>query len=390
VLVVSDGRPAEAGAPPKTDAVYPAILKTTQRFLRLLPRDPCEDFLELCSGTGIAALIAASRFAKRAWAVDITERSTSFARFNAALNGLATVTALRGDAYDVLGDQTFDRIVAHPPYVPAFQTEFVFRDGGEDGEHVTRRLIEGIPRHLRPGGQFCCDCLMTDRTGARVEQRVRAMLGVDHEEFDVVVAEALTMTPTFYYSDLARQGKETFEGVGRWHESFARLKVEQMVFGAIFVQRRAERRPVVTVRRRLSSLTTGADFQWFLSWRSVMAQWDETQRRALLDARPRLAPQTELRSRARVRNGDWAMHDCTLLTTQPFATEADSPTWYARFLPWCDGEVTGREHLERLKSLGEVPAEASEDDFASMLGQLVDCGFLELDEFPLPRRATVP
>jgi len=121
-----------------------------------------------------------------------------------------------------------------------------------------------------------------------------------------------------------------------------------------------------------------------------MVQWDAAQRRSLLDARPRLAAQTELRSRARVRNGDWAMHDCTLLTTQPFATEADSPTWYARFLPWCDGEVTGREHLARLKSLGEVPAEASEEDFASMLGQLVDCGFLELDAFPLPRRATVP
>ena len=390
VLVVSDGRPAEAGSPPKVDAVYPAILKTTQRFIRLLPRDPCDDFLELCSGTGIAALIAASSFAKRAWAVDITERSTSFARFNAALNGISNVTALRGDAYDSLGNQTFDRIVAHPPYVPAFHMEYVFRDGGEDGEQVTRRLIQGIPDHLRPGGQFCCDCLMTDRTGIRVEQRVREMLGADNAEFDVVVAEAITLNPTFYYSDMARQGKETFEGVGRWHENFSRLKVEQLVFGAIYIQRRAEPRKVTTTRRRLSPQTTGADFQWLLNWRRAMMQWDAAQRRALLDAHPRLAAHTELRSRSRVQEGDWAMRDCTLTTTLPFATEADSPTWYARFLPWCTGAVTARDHLLRLKALGEVPADASEDDFASMLGQLVDCGFLELDEFPLPRRDTLP
>ena len=45
-------------------------------FLDVMPNEPCDSFLELCSGTGIAALVAARDFAKHAWATDIADRST--------------------------------------------------------------------------------------------------------------------------------------------------------------------------------------------------------------------------------------------------------------------------------------------------------------------------
>src|SRR5690606_33809518 len=80
------------------DVVYPAIAESTRTFLSLLRVEPCDAFLELCAGTGIAALLAAPH-ARTAVATDIAERSVAFARFNAALNGFDNVRAECGDLY---------------------------------------------------------------------------------------------------------------------------------------------------------------------------------------------------------------------------------------------------------------------------------------------------
>ena len=44
--------------------------------------------------------------------------------------------------------------MTHPPYIPAKETELIFRDGGKDGEQIIRRAVEGLPRFLRPGGNI--------------------------------------------------------------------------------------------------------------------------------------------------------------------------------------------------------------------------------------------
>src|SRR5204862_5093993 len=128
---------------PPSDLVFSPMTRETRRFLRLMPRESCDHLVDVCTGTGIAGLVAAARFARRATLVDIAGRSVRFAEFNAALNGLTNVRVVEGDVYAPLGEERFDVVIAHPPYVPALQTEFVFRDAGEDGEQVTRRLEEG-------------------------------------------------------------------------------------------------------------------------------------------------------------------------------------------------------------------------------------------------------
>ncbi|MGH7506312.1 MAG: hypothetical protein ACRELX_11705, partial [Longimicrobiales bacterium] len=89
--------PAQPMAPytQPDDAVYPAITRNTGDFLSLLPRTPCARFLELCGGTGVAAIIAAPA-TEIAVTADITERSTQFAEWNAKLNRRTNVRAVRG------------------------------------------------------------------------------------------------------------------------------------------------------------------------------------------------------------------------------------------------------------------------------------------------------
>jgi methylase of polypeptide subunit release factors len=369
---------------PPADLVFSPVTRETQRFLRLMPRESCNHLLDLCTGTGIAGLIAASKYARQVTLVDIAERSVRFALFNVALNGLRNVRVLQGDVYAPLGDERFDVVVAHPPYVPALETEFVFRDGGEDGEQVTQRMIAGLPDHLIPGGQFFCECMLTERDGATLEQRLRSMLGTASEDFDLVVAQGRGLDPFHFFADQAKAGYSPFERLAQLSDSLERLGIEQLVFCSLLFQRRSTDRPVITTRRLLSPLTRGADLQWVLRWMVATAGWDTTDSRRLLSSRPRTLPHTELRSRSMLHDGQWSVDECQLVTLAPFAVEASCPNWYATLLQFCDGRMTAREHLQYLRDTHAVPDAAPEDVFAVMIRQLVDAGLVEIDEFRLP------
>jgi SAM-dependent methyltransferase len=363
------------------DVVFPAIGEATQRFLSLMPRTPCGDFLELCSGTGIAALIGASRFADQAWAVDITERSTRFARFNAALNDISNVTALEGDLYDPIRGRTFDRIVANPPYVPSFTDEFIFRDAGEDGERVTWKILSGVPAHLRPGGEFYCCCLASDREGAPLEERVRAALGDQGPEFDVFVAEGALLDPTIYYARRAERGADTFADVEKRLKLFKRLGIGQFVMGAMLIRRRTEggSRPAVTVRRQVSALTRPRDLQSLLSWHAAVAESESAALSSLLRSRVRSNPHAQVRTVQRKHGNEWQVERIYLVTPGPFVADASCPPAYADVFMACDGRLTGRELLRDLKQRGVLPEEAPEADFAALLKRLVEYGLLEVE-----------
>ncbi|HKW46026.1 MAG TPA: class I SAM-dependent methyltransferase [Gemmatimonadaceae bacterium] len=369
---------------PPADVVFSPMTRETHRFLRLMPRESCNHVLDLCTGTGIAGLIAAARFARRATLVDIAERSARFAEFNVALNGLTNVRVLQGDVFSSVGDEQFDVIIAHPPYVPALQTEFVFRDAGEDGEHVTRQMVAGLAEHLAPGGQFFCECMLTDREGATLEQRLRTMLGDSSDHFDVVVVQGRGLDPLHFFADQAKAGYTPFERLAQMSETLERLRIQQLVFCSLLFQRRSTDRPVITTRRALSPLTGAADLQWVLRWMVGTSNWDAAQARRLLASRPRTLPHTELRSRSMLHDGQWSVDECQLVTLSPFAVEAACPNWYATLLQFCDGRMTAREHLQYLRDTRAVPDAAPEDLFAMMIRQLVDAGLIEIEEFRLP------
>ena len=376
-VVSNNGRTA---AP--ADVVFPAIGEATQRFMGLMPRTPCDDFLDLCSGTGIAALVAASRFANKAWAVDITERSTRFARFNAAFNDIANVSPLEGDLYRPVDGLTFDRIVANPPYVPSFADEYIFRDAGEDGERVTSHVLAGLPAHLRPGGDFYCTCLASDREGAPLEARIRSALGPEAAEFDIFVGEGGVLDPTMYYARRAERGVETFRDVERRLELFKRLKIQQFVLAAIHVHRRSgeSARGPVTVRRQLSSVTRPRDVQWALDWHAAAAESESAILAHLLRSHPRANPHAQVRTIQRQHDGEWQVDRVYLVAPAPFVADAACPPAYASVFMACTGRLTGRELLQDLKERGVVPDDAPESDFAGLLKRLVEYGLLDVED----------
>jgi methylase of polypeptide subunit release factors len=387
-VIISDlnadpDRNVDAQVPSPVDVVYPAITANTRRFLANQSTAPCEAFLELCGGTGIAALRAAG-FATRAWSVDITERSTVFAAFNARLNGIANFEALQGDLYEPVQGLTFDRIVVHPPYVPARQNTYVFRDGGEDGEAITRRAIAGLPQHLRPGGRFYCTCLATDRRDAPLEQRIRAMLGERQAEFDVLVTTTGEFEPLNYYTRKAVDKRGTFAEIGDWFELFQRLEVTQLVHGSMLVRRHGGDRPPVTVRRQLGRRLgpMGCD-EWLLGWE--VAATDPGFPATLWASRPWASASAEVSVALRSMDGaPWAPVRATMRTDWPFPIVVEAPPVGAALLGRCDGQITVRDHLAFFRDAGALPPDAEDARFLDLVKTMISAGVLGLDEFRFP------
>lgn len=113
--------------------------------------------LDLCTGTGVLAVLAAREHRADVVAVDISRRAVLTTRINARLNDVA-VTAIRGDLFAPLDGRRFDLIVSNPPYLPAPNgspgphSSARAWDAGPSGRHFVDRICREAPAHLRPGG----------------------------------------------------------------------------------------------------------------------------------------------------------------------------------------------------------------------------------------------
>ena len=359
---------------PPDDFVYPAMIPNTQLFLDLIPPAPCDAFLDLCAGTGIAALLAARDGAAHAYSYDITERSTVFAEFNRRLNGIVNVTASQGDLYEPAAELTFDRIVAHPPYVPVYRPNLIFDSGGQDGEQISRRIIEGLPRYLRPGGRFYGLTMGSDRDHP-FEQRLREWLGAAESEFDVAFVQRITRTPREWAAESVISKKGAVTDIPDWRAFFENLHVQALVYGFVMIQRRAQPRPVFTVRRQIGPRTGPAEHAWLFDWETSAVSHPATW---ALGFKPRAAPGIHLRVDHNFENGDWVPGAYLLETDYPFNSELPAQAWTAHLFTRADGSRTTTELLDQLKADGALHPETPPAAFAEMLATLISGGFLQV------------
>ena len=375
VFTVSDRWKAPDGKPIDgfDDIVYPAVMPNTRfMFLGLLPQSKCDSFLDVCSGSGVAGLLAASTYAREAYAFDVAPRSTHFAEFAKRLNGFTNFTASTGDLYEPAGDVTFDRIVAHPPYIPVLEPKSIFYSGGDDGEQVTKRVFIELPRYLRPGGTLHCLAMASDRAGQPLEARIREWLGPQHEEFDVAITVHRVIEPEILaFKSLARGPHEPGQA-RRWKDLFEEWRLTSLAYLTILVQRKAIGRPPFTVRRQTGSKTTHRDHEWLLNWESTVAAGAEPVLAMHLSA----SPACELRVLNRINAGDWEAVAYSLATDNPFRMEMQTDPWIPYLLTRCDGSKTGLDLFAEMKHDNAIHPSTSESDFAEVLKTLVSGGFL--------------
>jgi hypothetical protein len=304
------------------------------------------------------------------------------AEFNRLLNGFDNVTTIRGDLYECLGDLTFDRIVAHPPYMPVLNRTQVFYDGGVDGEQVTRRIVRGLPRYLRPGGRFYCLAQGSDRAGAPFEQRVRAWLGEEQSEFDVLVIVRQAQTPAAAAMHYAVKSKGGRQAAHRMREALRDLGIQSMIYGWIIIQSREGSRPAFTTRRSIGWNSGRNEIAWLLKWESAAVKPDFIE--TLAEAHPIVAASLELHTVHRMKGDDMVPAEFSLHTGYPFSVDCRVQPWMGFLFPQCDGKSSVRQLLEFCKGNRFVHPETPLAEFVKLLMVFVGGGFLEVEEFELP------
>ena len=368
-----DGSPFTA-AP---DIVFPAIFGGTLRFLSALPSSRAEAALDLCAGTGIGAFVM-SRTSTRAVSSDVTERATHFARFNRALNGLGNVDVVRGDLYEAVKGETFDRIIAHPPYVPSLAVGAIWRDGGMTGEMLARRIVEGLPAHLRPGGLACIVSLGPDTAAARYEDRVRGWLGDAQHEFDVLFAPSSERAQDEMLRSLAeRDPKQGPEGLAKLKAVFEAAEVVTFAHGPLVIRRRqaSARRQGWTVRVKASDATDGLDLEraFILHDRLLDPRFPE----ALSDARVAVAPRLKVKVTHVVKDHALVPADYVFETDKPFVARGEVDGWMVPLIARLNGMSTPREVYAKAKADGELPAGFDLRAFCRLLARMIERGFID-------------
>jgi len=389
LLIASDRQGAwdSSGTLPPPDVVFPAIFVGTLRFLRVISKTPARDALDLCAGTGIGALVL-SRHVQHVVSADITARASHFTQFNRLLNDRENVEVVQGDLYEPVRDRTFDRIVAHPPYVPAFPRETqVYRDGGETGEIVLQRIVEGLPRHLRPGGTFYAVSAGWDSAVGPFETRVRRWLGDQADEFDVIFAQHEELKPEQLSRLLVQKARVEDPGLdARWRRQFADAGLERNVYGAIAVHRAASGpagapRRAITARTKLSSATDGACFEAALRWHRWRATQEDrgTLAQALLETRPRLGSSLRARVTYAPRDGRLGLAEALLEADRPFRAATGIDPWMLKLVARFDGTQPAAAVYRSAREAAELPDGFGPEDFATLVGMMIERGYVEVE-----------
>lgn len=145
------------------------IAALLQQRLRPWLRRPVRRVLDLCTGTGCLAVLAAQAFAHaRVDAADLSAAALAVAARNLARHRLRSrVRLVRSDLFAALGRRRYDLIVSNPPYVDARAMRQLPREyrheprlalaGGRDGLALVREILRQAGAHLAPRGLLVCE-----------------------------------------------------------------------------------------------------------------------------------------------------------------------------------------------------------------------------------------
>ncbi|MGH8721155.1 MAG: 50S ribosomal protein L3 N(5)-glutamine methyltransferase [Burkholderiales bacterium] len=145
------------------------IAQLLQERLRPWSPRPVRRALDLCTGAGCLAVLAAKAFPRaRVDAVDLSAAALAVAERNTARHRLRSrVRRLRSDLFSALGRRRYDLIVSNPPYVDARAMRALPREyrheprmalaGGGDGLELVRRILRQAHAHLEPRGLLVCE-----------------------------------------------------------------------------------------------------------------------------------------------------------------------------------------------------------------------------------------
>lgn len=324
---------------------------------RLTVRTPSRATLDLGTGSGLQALLAASH-SEHVVATDVNPRAVCMATFNANLNHLGdTVRCVEGDMFTPAGGDVFDIIVSNPPFVVGPRTAHLFMSGG-DG--VCAHIARTAPQHLSEGGwcQFLANWPV--RHGEDWREHLATWFSGGGSDVWVIRRER---QPVDEYAALwvetdrddAAEYARRFEAWMRWYDERG---IEAVDYGLVTMRRRGDAGPG---RLRLDDVQGAWDTA---SGEEIAAGFERhdwlssTGDDALLDARLRVSDAARLRRELVAVRGEWVPVGALLRVEGGIGDGGGIDPLGERVVAGCDGATPLRTLLADLAaSAGAAPHE---------------------------------
>ncbi len=171
---------------PSSETIVEAVLQRLGRD----GRDRPLRIADICTGTGALAISLLIHLPQaRAYAVDLSADALALARTNMQRHELERrLTLFEGDLLAPLAQaESFDLIVANPPYIPDEEWPAVPPNvknhephlalrGGPQGLDLVRRLLVEAPPRLRPGGDLLIEIAASSADAALALAQARSDL----------------------------------------------------------------------------------------------------------------------------------------------------------------------------------------------------------------------
>jgi len=209
-------------------------------------RTPVADALDLGTGSGIQALLAA-RHSGRVLGVDLNPRAASIAGVNGSLNELFNLEYRLGDWFEAVDpERVFGLVVANLPFLAAPQVVFRFAHGGLDPNELSRKIVRGAAERIADGG-FAQ--ILTTWTRGVDEDRMGAVRGfVEGTGCDALVLAHGYDEPQGYAAEQAgwmasHDEKRYGELLAQWLHYYRRTGADAIEYGLISLRRSVTGRP---------------------------------------------------------------------------------------------------------------------------------------------------
>ena len=359
-----------------TDHVL-TINPTARFLLQSTIREPVNATLDLCGGSGIQGLAAATH-CERVVSADLNPRATSYAALNARLNDCRHMECVTGDSYAPVAGQRFDLILCNPPFVVLPGNEYTYRDNDMALDGFCRKLVREAPAYLNPRGYFQMICEWVEIEGQPWRERIGEWF--EGTGCDAWVLKDYTQKPFLYAQSRLREtipvseqkDMATFE---KWTRYYREQGLVAVHAGIITMRRRsgANWLHIEELTGNIPDSFGTAIHQGFLS-RDFLE--DHPAGPDLLDTRPQLAPNVRLYQEREWQRDRWVTQPLRLAQTSGLMRRIGVDQPVAEFLVQFDGEHSVREAVASLAAQADaLPAQVEKESLA-VVRRMLELGFL--------------
>jgi methylase of polypeptide subunit release factors len=350
---------------------------TTALLSRFTIRSHSRRTLDLGAGCGLQALEAASHSGVVV-ATDLNPRAVEFAAFNASLNEVDNIEFRTGDCFEPVAGETFDRIVANPPFFVTPSTNHLFSDSGMELDRFCRKLAREAPAHLNEGGYFQMICEWAQVEGERWQDRILSWL--EGSSCDAWVLKGPTHSPQAYaqsrFQEIAPYAPDDGDKMfSEWMDFYRRRKVEAIHGGMIVMRLRQGGNWV-----RFDDVPENPRRPFGDSVQQMFASRDFLEANApeelMLAARFKLSPDAELDQRLRQLDGKWQPASVMLRLNSGLSFSQPLQPLVAEFVGACDGSRTLGESIEELAAKVDADPDQVRRECLAVMRRLIERGFI--------------